>query len=141
MTTSCGRDVTLNEGAATGQAVVLTERLSFMGGVDPNSGCIVDPHHPELGRCLRDAVLYLPGTRGSSGTSAVLLECVRQGTAPAAVILASDSPILLVGVLVARELYGVHLPVVLAGPATAIPADGTHVSVVAREDNAEITLL
>ena len=49
-------------------------------------------------------MLFLPGTIGSSSASAVLLELVHHGHAPAALVLHEPDAILLLGLIVAREM-------------------------------------
>jgi uncharacterized protein len=103
-------------GAAEGTALVLDAPLSFWGGYDPVEGRIIDTTHPQRGEVAAGRVLVLPSGRGSSSSSSVLAEAIRLGTAPAAIVLGVPDPIILVGSLVARELYGVTVPVVVAGP-------------------------
>src|SRR5947208_801065 len=62
-------------------------------------------------------VLVSPSGRGSSSSSSVLAEAIRLRTAPAAIVLAEPDQIVALGAIVARELYGVALPVVAVGPA------------------------
>ncbi len=88
----------------TGPALVLSAPISFWGGVDPRSGDIIDARHPERGRSVAGTVLFLPGTIGSSSASAVLLELVHAGRAPAALVLHEPDAILLLGLIVAREM-------------------------------------
>ena len=95
---------TLIAGVASGPLLRLSEPLSFWGGVDPASGRITQVRHPECGRSVAGAVLALPGTIGSSSSSAVLLELIRAGHAPAALVMAEPDAILLIGCLVAREM-------------------------------------
>ncbi|MBN9079023.1 MAG: hypothetical protein BGN87_02620 [Rhizobiales bacterium 65-79] len=95
---------------AGGEALVLTRPISFWGGVDPKSGRIADPRHPEAGDNVAGRVLFLPGTIGSSSASAVLLELVRAGAAPAAIILHEADAILLLGLIVAHEMGWSHPP-------------------------------
>lgn len=103
-------------GTATGPALVLGEPLSLWGGADPRSGAIVDEHHPRRGARLSGRVLVMPSGRGSSSSSATLAEMVRRRTNPAALILGEADPILALGAIVARELYGVTVPVVVLPP-------------------------
>jgi predicted aconitase with swiveling domain len=97
---------------AGGQALVLTRPISFWGGVDPRTGRIADPRHPEAGAGVAGRVLFLPGTIGSSSASAVLLELVRAGLAPAAIVLHEPDAILLLGLIVAREMGWRHPPAI-----------------------------
>lgn len=87
-----------------GEALILTQPISFWGGVDPKTGRIADVRHPQHGQCIAGRVLFLPGTIGSSSGSAVLLELVHNGHAPAALILHEPDAILLLGLIVAREM-------------------------------------
>jgi predicted aconitase with swiveling domain len=87
-----------------GEALVLTAPISFWGGVDPKTGRIADVRHPQHGENLSGRVLFLPGTIGSSSASAVLLELVHNGHAPAALVLHEPDAILLLGLIVAREM-------------------------------------
>ena len=103
----------LLEGSATGQVLVLREPLSFWGGVDPVTGRIIDASHPQLGETITGRLLVLPHGRGSSSSSSVLAESLRLGTGPAAILLTEPDPILLVGALVAKTLYGSVCPVVV----------------------------
>jgi len=102
-------------GEAAGPALVLAEPLSLWGGLDPTTGDIIDQRHPQWGRNVTGRVLVMPVGKGSSSASSILLEAVRLGTAPAAIVLAEPDAILALGAAVARELYGLALPVVVVG--------------------------
>ena len=102
-------------GRAAAPALVLDAPLSLWGGLDPETGNIIDQRHPQCGRNVTGRVLVMPVGKGSSSASSILLEAVRLGTAPAAIILAEPDGILALGAAVARELYGVAPPVVVAG--------------------------
>lgn len=100
----------------TGRALVLDEPLSLWGGVNPETGEIIDVHHPQRGEIVTDRVLVLPAARGSSSSASVLAEAVRAGTAPAAILIGEADLILAIGAAVAEELYGVRVPVVVRPP-------------------------
>ncbi len=106
----------LHSGPARGRALVLAEPLSLWGGLDPSSGEVVDPHHPQRGANLTGRVLIMPAARGSSSSSSVLVEAARAGVAPAAILLGEPDLILAVGAAVAEELYGVVIPVAVVQP-------------------------
>jgi hypothetical protein len=120
----------LAHGVAEGRALVLDEPLSFWGGVDPQTGAIIDARHPQLWASVKGRVLVMRSVRGSSSSSSVLAETVRAGCAPAAILLGEPDLILAVGAAVAEELYGVRLPIVQLGLAelAGIP-DGASVSI------------
>ena len=96
-------------GTAQGEALVSREPLSLWGGYDQETGEIIDRRHPLSGQIATGRVLVLPHSRGSSTTTAVLLEAIRAGTAPAA-ILTTDEFFALAGV-VAEEMYGSGIPI------------------------------
>lgn len=97
---------------AAGRLLKLDEPLSLWGGVDPETGTIVDRRHPQHGAKLAGRVLVLPSGRGSSSASSILLEAVRLGTAPVAIVTREVDGILALGAAVAREIYRRH-PAVL----------------------------
>jgi uncharacterized protein len=105
---------TLVAGTAQGRALVLDEPLSFWGGVDPATGDIIDPRRTQHGANVAGRILVMPSGRGSSSSSSVLAEAIRAGTAPAAIVLGEADPILALGAIVARELFGGTIPVVVA---------------------------
>ncbi len=109
---------------SAGRAILLAEPLSFWGGFDAATGRIIDVHHPQHGASLAGRVVVMPGGRGSSSSASVLAEAVRAGTAPAALILGEPDLIVAVGAVVAAELYGVDLPVVVDPSAAGAVAEG-----------------
>lgn len=127
---------TLVAGSARGAALVLDEPLSFWGGIDPATGEVIDVRHPQRGANVAGRVLVMPSGRGSSSSSSVLAESVRAGTAPAAIVLSEPDPILALGAIVARELYGLLIPVVVSDAREV--RDGDVVTVRAEGAGAEI---
>ena len=114
-----GSDVeVLVPGEAAGIVFLLEEPLSFWGGVDPATGTIIDQRHPQVGENLTGRILTMEYGRGSSSSSGVLAEAIRLGTAPSAIILAEADMIVMLGALVANELYGRSCPVVVADRVT-----------------------
>lgn len=105
-------------GAGEGPLLRLRAPISFWGGVDPGSGRIADPRHPDFGRPIGGTVLCVPSAIGSSSSSAIVLELVREGTAPAAVLLGRADAILALGSVVARELGYTPVPMLELDPAT-----------------------
>jgi predicted aconitase with swiveling domain len=122
-------------GEAAGSALVLEAPLSLWGGMDPRSGRISDHHHPQLGATMTGRVVVVPSGRGSSSSSSVLAEAIRLGTAPLAFLLAEPDEILVLGALVAEDLYGRTCPIVVlpqdaggaiaTGDQVAVSADGS----------------
>lgn len=92
---------------------MLRQPVSFWGGIDVDTGRIIDRSHPDFGVSITGVVLVMPGARGSSSSSSILAEMLRKGAAPAAIVLAIADPILPVGALVAESLYGTQCPIVV----------------------------
>lgn len=105
-------EVLLSGRAVNAKALALTAPISFWGGVDPKTGTIADPRHPEFGADISGRVLLIPSTIGSSSASAILLELVHAHRAPAAIVLNEPDAILLLGLVVAKEM-GLQTPIAL----------------------------
>ena len=128
-------------GEARGAALVGNEPLSFWGGYDWKTGEIIDRRHVLSGEIARDKILAIPFTRGSSTTTAVLLEAIRAKTAPAAIITTDTDFFFALASVVAEELYAAPLPLVAlsqkdfaqlrTGDEIQITGDGT---VIARRE-------
>lgn len=103
----------LTPGAAKARVLKLTTPLSLWGGLDLETGAICDATHPQRGLNMKGRILAMPAARGSSSSSSALVEAARRGTAPAALILGAPDPVLIIGSLVAAELYGVEIPILL----------------------------
>ncbi|MGV2288835.1 DUF126 domain-containing protein [Trinickia sp. YCB016] len=103
----------LASGSACGPKIVLSEPLSFWGGYDAAGGLIVDKTHPAFGRSLAGTIMVMPRAKGSSSSSSVLAEAIRNGTGPAGIILSERDLIIAIGVIVAGELYGLSVPLVV----------------------------
>ena len=126
---------TIVAGTARGVALVTAEPFSLWGGLDPATGEIIDRRHPLCGQCLTGRVLVLPHGRGSCSASGVLLEAIRNGTAPAAILTTRIDPIIGLGAILGDELYGLAVPVLVidrdalaeiqCGHTIQVHADGT----------------
>jgi uncharacterized protein len=105
---------TLVPGTASGLVLRLEEPLSFWGGLDSAAGTIIERGHPQRGASVVGRMLMMPGGRGSSSGSATLAEALRLGNGPAAILMLERDAIVVVGAMVAAELYGLACPVALA---------------------------
>lgn len=104
--------VPLHAGRASGTVLHLDLPLSFWGGTD-HDGTIIDAHHPQRGQSVTGRVLVMRAGRGSSSSSYVLAEQLRQHCGPAAIVLAERDAIVVLGAIVASELYGSDMPVAM----------------------------
>ncbi|MCZ6528891.1 MAG: DUF126 domain-containing protein [Chloroflexi bacterium] len=98
-------------GSAKGEALVSQEPLSLWGGYDQKTGEIIDRRHPLSGQVAAGRVLVLPYSRGSSTTTAVLLEALRAGVAPAAILTTGEDAFFALAGIVAEEMYGSGIPI------------------------------
>jgi cis-L-3-hydroxyproline dehydratase len=98
-------------GQASGEVLHADTGLSFMGGVDAQTGRIIDVHHPLCGQSVAGKVLCLPSGRGSCSGSLVMFELLMNGHAPAALVFRHKETILTLGVLIAGELFQRGIPV------------------------------
>jgi predicted aconitase with swiveling domain len=104
-------------GEARAPALATDVSLSWWGGVNPRTGEVIDRRHPLSGQIISGRVLVFPYARGSSSTSSAMLETLRAGTAPAAIINAEVDPVVVLGAVVADELWGRSIPIVVLDPA------------------------
>jgi predicted aconitase with swiveling domain len=100
------------DGAARGEALVTGDALSFWGGYDFHTGEIIDRRHPLAGVRAAGRILAVPFSKGSSTTTAVLLEAVRAGTAPAAILTTGVDSFFALASIVADVMYGKSFPVI-----------------------------
>jgi predicted aconitase with swiveling domain len=122
-------------GEAEGELLVSSEPLSFWGGYDHQTGEIIDRRHPLSGQIAKGRILAIPNTIGSSTTTAVLLEAVRAGTAPAAILTTSTDAFLALASIVAEEMYNHPIPILaldskqfqslVSGTKATVRQDGT----------------
>jgi predicted aconitase with swiveling domain len=100
-------------GETAGELLVSDQPLSFWGGYDYRTGEIIDRRHPLSGQIAAGKILAVPYTRGSSTTTQVLLEAIRVGTAPAAIISTEADTFLALASIVAEEMYGRSIPILV----------------------------
>jgi hypothetical protein len=92
---------TIKAGRGEGRALVSPEPIGFLGGVDPDTGIIVEPNHPLKGQSVAGRVLVFPTGKGSTVGSYTILRLARNGVGPAAMINAESEPIVAVGAIIA----------------------------------------
>jgi uncharacterized protein len=137
MTTITGWRVT--SGTARGTVLKLDEPVSFWGGIGA-SGSIIDVHHPQHGAVVTGRILVMRTGRGSSSGAYVLAELLREGLAPAALIMTEPDGIVAMGALVAAELYDAFMPiVVVSGADYETIINGANAVIAMTGDDVEIS--
>jgi len=92
----------ISRGVGTGELLVSPAPISFLSGVDPETGIIVEKGHPLFGKCIAGKVLAFPFGKGSTVGSYVLYALSRNGHAPAAIINEEAEPIIVTGAIIAK---------------------------------------
>jgi predicted aconitase with swiveling domain len=108
---------TVESGSASGLPLRLAAPLSFWGGFDAESGRVIEHGHPDHGTSLQGRLLLMECAKGSSSSSSVLAEALRHGTGPCAMVMLEADLIVALGAIVARELYGAVMPIVVVDAA------------------------
>ena len=103
-------------GEVRGQVLASLEPISFWGGYDQATGEIIDRRHPLTGQMAAGKILAIPYTRGSSTTTAVLLESVKAGKSPAAILTSGVDRFLALASIVADEMYARPIPILALEP-------------------------
>jgi len=91
---------TIKAGLSQGIALVSSEPLSFLGGVDPESGIVIENGHPLEGHAISGRVLVFPTGKGSTVGSYTLYRLAKNHLAPAAIINAQSEAIVAVGAII-----------------------------------------
>jgi len=110
------------EGIVSGKALVSSQLMSFFGGVDPDSGIVVEKGHPLEGKCIAGMVLVFPTGKGSTVGSYTLYRLKKNGKAPSAIINAQCETITAVGCIISE------IPCVDSIPIEEIP-DGVQLHI------------
>ena len=90
----------ITRGKATGPLLYSPAPISFLSGVNPETGVIVEKGHPLQGTCIAGTILAFPYGKGSTVGSYILYALSRNGHAPAAIINAEAEPIIATGAII-----------------------------------------
>ncbi len=90
----------ISRGSGTGPLLVSPAPISFLSGVDPETGVVVEKGHPLQGTCIAGTVLAFPYGKGSTVGSYILYALSRNGHAPAAIINAEAEAIIATGAII-----------------------------------------
>ena len=123
----------ISKGKAEGELIVSSEAISFLGGVDPETGIVIDPNHELKGESIKDKVLFIPGGKGSTVGSYVIFQMMKNNTAPKAIICLKAEPIIATGAIMS------DIPMVDSPSSVDELVNGQMVEV--DSDNGKITLL
>lgn len=89
-------------GKACGEALVSSEPICFLGGVDPETGKVTEKNHPLEGKCLKEKVLVFPIGKGSTGGSYLIYATAKNNKGPKAVINVKVDSVTAIGCILAE---------------------------------------
>ncbi len=98
-------------GTAQGEALVTSQAISFFGGIDPETGIVVERGHELEGQCIAGRVLVFPTGKGSTVGSYTLYRLKHNGHAPLAILNAECETITAVGCIIAEIVCVDQLPI------------------------------
>ncbi len=119
----------IKAGHCEGEALVSPEPLSFFGGVDAATGCVVEPGHALQGQCIVGRVLVFPTAKGSTVGSYILYRLKKAGLAPAGIINAESEAIVAVGAIIAEIPMVDHIDIAQIQTGDWVGMDGASVTV------------
>ncbi|WP_292424137.1 DUF126 domain-containing protein [Methanoregula sp.] len=90
----------ISRGRGSGRLLVSPAPISFLSGVDPETGVIVEKGHPLEGTSVAGTVLAFPYGKGSTVGSYVLYALARNGHAPVAIVNTEAEPIIATGAII-----------------------------------------
>jgi hypothetical protein len=90
------------KGKAEGEALVTSMPISFYGGVDPNTGIVLEKGHELNGQSLKGKILVFPQGKGSTVGSYTLYRMKKNGTAPAGMVNKETETIVAVGAIISE---------------------------------------
>jgi uncharacterized protein len=73
---------TISKGLASGEVLISKDAISFLGGINPNTGVCEEPNHTLQGKCISDKILVFPQGKGSTVGSYVMLQLAKNNKAP-----------------------------------------------------------
>lgn len=97
-------------GCATGLTLVSQMGISFFGGIDPDTGVVVEKGHDLFGQCVAGKILVFPTGKGSTVGSYTLYRLKKNRLAPAAILNGECETITAVGCIIAEIPCVDHLP-------------------------------
>jgi uncharacterized protein len=90
------------KGKAEGEALTTTQPISFYGGVDPNTGVVIEKGHELQGVSVKGKILVFPQGKGSTVGSYTLYRLKKNSVAPAGMINRECETIIAVGSIISE---------------------------------------
>ena len=90
----------ISKGLAEGEVLKSTSPISFLGGIDPKTGVVMDKNSNAFGKSVKDKIFVFPMGKGSTVGSYVIYQLKKNGTAPLAIINKEAETIVSVGAII-----------------------------------------
>ncbi|NYT12960.1 MAG: DUF126 domain-containing protein [Candidatus Methanofastidiosa archaeon] len=90
----------ISKGLAEGEVLKSTSPISFLGGVDPKTGVVMDKNSNAFGKSVKDKIFVFPMGKGSTVGSYVIYQLKKNGAAPLAIINKEAETIVSVGAII-----------------------------------------
>jgi predicted aconitase with swiveling domain len=92
----------VSKGVASGKVLISETPISFLGGIDPETGIIMEKDHPKKGISIADRVFIFPHGKGSTVGSYVIYSLKKNNAAPCAMINLASETIVAVGAIISE---------------------------------------
>ncbi|MFA5049784.1 MAG: DUF126 domain-containing protein [Candidatus Micrarchaeia archaeon] len=92
----------ISTGIVAGEVLISKDPISFLGGVDPKTGIVIERGHSIEGKCIADKILVFPRGKGSTVGSYVMLQLRKNRVAPTGIINLEAEPIIAVGAIISK---------------------------------------
>lgn len=125
----------IKAGQCQAVALVSPEPIGFFGGVDAETGVVVEEGHPLRGECVAGRVLVFPTSKGSTVGSYILYRLKKAGRAPAGIINVQSEPIVAVGAIIADIPMVDRVDITQIRTGDIVTIDGACVNVQNKEDS------
>jgi predicted aconitase with swiveling domain len=116
-------------GQVEGRALVTSMAISFFGGVDPDTGVVVERGHELEGQSVSGRVLVYPTGKGSTVGSYTLYRLKLNGRAPVAIVNVECEPITAVGCIIAEIPCVDQIPIEQLETGVKLVVDGEKATV------------
>lgn len=125
----------ISRGQAKGEALVSNDPISFLGGVDPLTGLVIDSKHELNGKNIKDKILIIPGGKGSTVGSYVIFQMAKSKSAPKAIVCLKAEPIIATGAIMAEipmvdQINGDIMDIVSSGMEIEVDAEKGEIRII-----------
>ena len=90
----------ISKGMAEGEVLKSSSPISFLGGIDPKTGIILDKNSNACGKSIKGKIFVFPMGKGSTVGSYVIYQLKKNGVAPLAIINKEAETIVSVGAII-----------------------------------------